>query len=258
MNQLKVQSPDIYGYNGRRDILSANDIPIYAMTFGGYNVATLVHEFTHDMDKRWETDPVTHMVVDRKTYCSVNFMDFQLANTPFQYSGANGAQSTKDFVSGYVAGLINAGQDYRSFEDAAESVTAYMLLPEYFRSLIGASTVLKAKYDYIKNNFFAGKEFENPDLAAKTSFAWLQSTTGDIRSLNLDRFEIQDIQVKGAAAKTFAVTFPAGKTQVVLDFLPLNETLVESAEAATLSVPSSSLYQAMAPVSATITIANDD
>lgn len=38
----------------------------------------------------------------------------------------------------------------------------------------------------------------------------------------------------------------------------MNETLAESAEAATLSVPRSSLYQAKAPVPASLTIANDD
>jgi hypothetical protein len=237
--------------------VGADELPIYAMTVGEYDMSTLVHEFTHDMDKRWQNDANTHMAFDRKAVCSPNLMDFQLAGSPFQYNGANGAQNKKDFVSGYAAGLNNAGQDYRQWEDAAESITAYMLLPEYFRSLAAASTVAKAKYDYIKSNLFGGKEFENPDFAGRTSFPWLVNTTGDLSAYNLDRFDIQDIRVLGAA-KAYTVTFPAGKSQVVLDFMPLNETLAEAAETATLNIESSSTYQALVPRTATITITNDD
>jgi hypothetical protein len=257
-NQLDIQSPDLFGYNNRRDRIPANDLPVYALSFSSVLWLTLVHEFTHDLDKRWENDAQNNMALDRKSYCSTNLMDFQLSGTPFVFTGMPGTQNPKDYVSGYAAGLTNAGQDYRDFEDVAESVTAYVLLPEYFRYHAGFSAALKARYDYIKNNIFKGKEFSNLNLISMTSFPWLPATTGNVDLLGPERFVPGDIVVKGSAARKFSAIFPAGKSQVRIEFLPLDETLVEPAEKATLSIAGSTAFQTVSPANASITINNDD
>jgi hypothetical protein len=84
--------------------------------------------------------------------------------TPFRHDGAAGEQDIADFVSEYASGLSNAAQDYRSYEDHAESVTAYLLLPEYFRDRMQHSARLQEKYAYIRDHHFDGVEFSNPAL----------------------------------------------------------------------------------------------
>jgi hypothetical protein len=60
-----------------------------------------------------------------------------------------------DFVSGY------AKSD--AFEDFAESYAYYILHGDEFRTLAYTNSTLAAKYDYLKNTVFDGKEYFNGD-----------------------------------------------------------------------------------------------
>jgi hypothetical protein len=69
-----------------------------------------------------------------------------------------------DFVSGY------ASTD--PFEDFAESFDFYILHGTDFRMLAGESKVLQAKYDFLKNQVFAGQEFNSAVASKANKRAW--------------------------------------------------------------------------------------
>jgi hypothetical protein len=135
----------------------------------------------------------------RSELCSSNFVNFQEPGTPFTFGGVPGSQDRADFVSEYASGLSNPAQDYRSWEDAAESVTAYIVTPEYFRTRMQGSASLAQKYAYIRERMFGGAEFENPAHAGISSFAF-PPTMPSFQLVNpLPTFVITNIRVIASA-----------------------------------------------------------
>ncbi len=195
-NQI-IQTPELFGFMNVRREITADEYPLN----GGHSstmsyASTLIHEFVHDLDYRWNNWAPMHAQYDRRTVCSPNFVNFQVAGSPFMFTGGNGNQTPGDFVSEYAAGLSNQNKDYRSWEDVAESVTAYIVLPEYFRLRAASSATLQAKYDYIRNNMFGGVEFENPHLTIPANYVF-PTTTSNWNGVNdVQRFRITDIRVK--------------------------------------------------------------
>ncbi len=194
-NQI-VQMPELFGFLNVRRAITNSEYP----TSGDFSTmayaSTLIHEFVHDLDATFASWAPMHAQYDRRTLCSPTLIDFQQSGTPFVFTGANGSQRLADFVSEYAAGLSNPGQDYRPIEDAAETVTAYILLPEYFRLRAAGSTSLRAKYDYIKARMFGGVEFQNPNLVVASNYV-TPSTVQQWSLVNEVRtFRITDIRVK--------------------------------------------------------------
>ena len=69
----------------------------------------------------------------------------------------NLAADSLDFVSGYAQA--------DAFEDFAESYTYYLLHGRDFRALASTNGVLYQKYAFLKNQVFAGQEYETGTLA---------------------------------------------------------------------------------------------
>gem|GEM_PF-5893975 len=165
-----VQMPELFSFNNRRTAITASELPAFdgvPMSACSY-AATLVHEFTHDLDLRFNgsgSEGYMNQQIDRRQACGPQLMDFDESGSPFKYEGAAGTQPLADFISGYAAGLLNSDRTYRPWEDAAETVTAYLLFPEYFRELASKSAALRARYDYVRTRLFGGVEFRN--LAAE-------------------------------------------------------------------------------------------
>ncbi len=194
-NQI-VQTPELFGFLNVRRAITNSEYPTSGDPSTMAYASTLIHELVHDLDATFADWAPMHAQYERRTLCSPTLIDFQQAGTPFAVTGANGTQHLADFVSEYAAGLSNPGQDYRPIEDAAETVTAYMLLPEYFRLRAEASTSLRARYDYVRTRVFGGVEFQNPNLVLTSNYVtpstiqqW--SIVNDVRT-----FRITDIRVK--------------------------------------------------------------
>jgi len=194
-NQI-IQSPDFFGFNNVRTEITASQDPNSFLLPSTFSMtATVVHEFVHDLDTAfdYEESPM-HRQYDRKTYCGPNLMNFGQAGDPFEYGGVPGAQSIADYVSYYASGLNNNDLAYRNTEDAAESVTAYILVPEQFRKRMANSAVLSRKYAYIRDRLFNGTEFRNPGLSATADYV-VPATIGEFYTANhLPMFVITDIQ----------------------------------------------------------------
>lgn len=67
-----------------------------------------------------------------------------------------------DFVSGYA--------QTDPFEDFAESYNYYILHGEQFRQLTKYNATLAAKYDFLKNTVFKGKEYDSTDASVVDIF----------------------------------------------------------------------------------------
>jgi len=194
-NPQVIQMPELFNFNGVRRAIRADELPVDAgiPTNCGY-AALLVHEFTHDLDKYFYSDPANSVMnpqFDRLAACSTNLFDFEKPGHPFTYGGAYGMQNPAEYVSAYASGLANEGlQDYRPWEDTAETVTAYIMFPEYFRRVAGANSRLQARYDYVKTQLFGGVEFENravaPQANALTQPVTMTSLCRDVREFRMD------------------------------------------------------------------------
>jgi hypothetical protein len=190
-----IQTPELFGFYVRRAVL-ADELPVdtFMPSTCGY-VATLVHEFAHDIDA-WLLGSGLNKQFDRTTHCSPTMGDFYPQGTPFEFSGAWGTQNPADFVSGYAAGLTNEAQDYRAWEDVAESVTSYILFPDYFRARAQASTRLAAKYALLRDRVFGGAEFTNGTTATLDPQQMVGTTNSMCRDQNIEQFRVEDIRRK--------------------------------------------------------------
>lgn len=79
--------------------------------------------------------------------------------------------------------------------DATETVTAYVVFPEYYRSKAAPTVKLKARYDYIKTEIFGGVEFRNKALENQTLDDAYASTTGGL-CWRVKEFRMDNIVVK--------------------------------------------------------------
>jgi hypothetical protein len=190
--QQIVQSPDLFSFSNVRSAISATELPVdpsLQSTCGFYSV--LVHEFVHDLDGQF--GDFNHRQFDRRTVCSANLFDFLRPGTPFSFSGTPGTQNLAEFVSTYASGLPQPNQAYFSWEDGAETVTAYIMFPGFFRARAAQNARLQAKYDYVRTNLFGGVEFRNAPVDA-INLPFSQSNTSQLCYLGLiPEFRADDI-----------------------------------------------------------------
>lgn len=191
-----IQLPDLYSFSNVRRQITANELPVVESPIANtcMHVATLVHEFTHDTDLALNNSH-TNMQYDRLAYCSSELMDFGKTNSPFMQNVQAGTQTRAEYITDYAAGLSNQTQDYRYWEDAAETVTAYVVFPEYFRSKAALNVKLKARYDYVKTEIFGGVEFRNLALENQVMVDTDTSTAAAL-CWRVKEFRLDDIVVK--------------------------------------------------------------
>ncbi len=191
-----IQMPELYSFSNVRRQITADELPVVESPIANTcsYAATLVHEFTHDADLTFNGSFI-NMQYDRLAYCGSELMSFAKTNSPFMQNVQAGTQNRAEYISDYAAGLINQDQGYRYWEDAAETVTAYVVFPEYFRSKAALNAKLKARYDYVKTEIFGGVEFRN--LALENQ-ALVDADTNTIPSLcfRVKEFRLDDIVVK--------------------------------------------------------------
>jgi hypothetical protein len=193
--------PELYGFTNVRRAIGADELPVdLGIQSSCAYATTLVHEFAHDLDKFFYFDGANSYMnrqFDRLAACSANLFDFAKSGHPFTYDGGNGMQNPAEYVSGYAAGLSNEGtQDYRGWEDAAETVTAYILFPEYFRRMAGANAKLQARYDYVKTQLFGGVEFENRALAPEAKNLTRPASAMNSLCAQVHEFRMDDVVVR--------------------------------------------------------------
>jgi hypothetical protein len=159
--ELIFQPSDLFGFFNIRRKIGDNEYPKSAYSSTYMYIATASHEMLHTINKNSRG---INNFYNRQVNCAGTFMDFSLENSPFTDDGIPGNQDLKDYVSEYGSGMLCWMKYYSQHENASESVTAYMLLPEYFREIMKNSERLRAEYEYIKTRFFSGVEFSNPTL----------------------------------------------------------------------------------------------
>ena len=191
-----IQMPDLYSFSNVRRQITADELPVEGNGIANTcsYVATLVHEFTHDTDLSLNNS-YTNMQYDRLAHCSSELMDFAKTNSPFLQNVQAGTQNRAEYITDYAAGLNSQTQDYRYWEDAAETVTAYMVFPEYFRSKAALNVKLKARYDYVKTEIFGGVEFRNLALENQTIMD-ADANTAAALCFHVKEFRLDDIIVK--------------------------------------------------------------
>jgi hypothetical protein len=191
-----IQLPDLYSFSNVRRQITADELPVPESPIANtcMYVSTLVHEFTHDADLAL-SNSFTNMQYDRLAHCGSELMDFGKTNSPFMQSVPAGTQNRAEYITDYASGLSNQTQDYRFWEDAAETVTAYVVFPEYFRSKAALNVKLKARYDYVKTEIFGGIEFRNLALENQTL---VDADAGTAAGLcwRVKEFRLDDIVVR--------------------------------------------------------------
>jgi hypothetical protein len=187
-----VQMPELFSFNNIRREIQPDEYPNNIVIPSTYAyAATLVHEFVHDLEDDPPYFKVTHREYDRRIYCSPSLMDFLTSHSPFEFNGPDGSQAPADFVSSYAGGLSSG--TYLHYEDVAESVSAYMLIPEYFRKRAQSSVSLQNKYDYIRDHIFGGTEFYNPHLSEVVDYPFPNQVKSFFYFDGPERFVITDI-----------------------------------------------------------------
>jgi len=153
--KIHYNSSGVNGYGGNGDIIIR----------GGYLIDTnkFIKVFTHEMGHVVDTG----MIGDYSAGVS-NFVDMSTTlynNDPnigfFNISWNNDAQkksnmNLSDFVSKYA-------YDNNSFEDFAESYVTYVMNGNRFRCMSYNSSVIEAKYQYMKKVFFHDREYFTGD-----------------------------------------------------------------------------------------------
>ncbi|MFA6458170.1 MAG: hypothetical protein WCV72_02140 [Patescibacteria group bacterium] len=130
-------------------------------------VAVLVHELGHivDLGKLKGDSLAPSEFVDGKIPVPAN----DPSVTFYQLSWRNESEKNyladrKDFVSGYAM--------TDPFEDFSESFNFYVLHGADFRAVKNESSILTAKYDFLKNKVFAGIEFESKRATKPGKRVW--------------------------------------------------------------------------------------
>ncbi len=124
-------------------------------------VQTVLHEFGHHIDGV-NNDPFLHRGI-------IETWDFyNIAYDMSTYVGqcaAPRSQNILDWISryGYGGALVCPAGKKDPIEDWAESFAIYVTAGQRFRSAAAQRPLLAARYNWIKNNVFAGVEF-NTDL----------------------------------------------------------------------------------------------
>jgi hypothetical protein len=107
------------------------------------------------------SDPIAKITEDNK-----NLALFELSWIGFNTMRTDAIAA--DFVSGYAQTNVH--------EDLAESVAAYVTYGANFKYETASNVVLAAKYDFIKNIFFDGQEF---DTGSSTTLPDVYDITGE-------------------------------------------------------------------------------
>jgi hypothetical protein len=180
-----VQSPGLFGFftsdlQGRADMrVGPDELPnffSFPSTLG--TMSGVVHESGHELDSFFADDSQTmHRFYPRRA-CG-KFMDNRKRGSPFN----KGTGIDSDYVTGYSSGSFNPDHDYRQWETFAESLTAFLLTPEYFRALAARSPKLQQQYDYLRTRVI-GAEFDNPALKGRADFKWIPTDTGEFDKYN--------------------------------------------------------------------------
>jgi len=197
-----IQQGSLYGFNEQahnwnvdEDLYPETAVPATSPLVDGG-----LHEWIHELDSN-EGRGNKDDSYDRETYCGPHFMDFNYedSTSPFNLDrNVENGLGNENFVSQY-AGYNGKEQPYAPYfpvEDAAESVTAYILVPEYFRERMKNSEILEEKYNYIKDNIFGGVEFENPNLEEKSNFEFPNHVSDFYEINNINKFQVGEIKVK--------------------------------------------------------------
>ena len=199
-----VQTPELFGFNNVRRRIGADEYPVIAFSSTFAYAATAVHEFVHDIDVRSQADGSVQAAYSRDQYCGGQYMDFSqsVGGSPSPFDVAmnidDAANSLSNYVSSYAYDTGPSYQenfrDYRPWEDAAESVTAFLLVPEYFRQRASSSDLLARKYAYIRDELFGGIEFETDYLSNGTTYD-APDKIGEFVTLNeISRFSFEMIR----------------------------------------------------------------
>lgn len=118
-------------------------------------VSVFLHELGHIIDLGYLKGSSTNIspfsdagVAVKADDLSAHYYAFSWSNEKSQHTHSD----KQDFVTGYAAS--------DPFEDFAESLTYYVFHGKAFRMLAQNNQTLEAKYNFLKENIFKGKEFD--------------------------------------------------------------------------------------------------
>lgn len=144
--------------SGRRGLGGGNTVILRCQNVTDEElVAVLVHEMGHIMDTgvmngSYEGGASAYNDGSNRVYLDDKSVEFYNISW-IREDRMKNAATKMDFVSGYAM--------TDPFEDFAESYAYYILHGSEFKKLALYNDALKQKYNYLKNEVFAGREFQN-------------------------------------------------------------------------------------------------
>ncbi len=148
-DRCKIQSNQVYGYS---DDFSATTL--------------IIHEYAHYLDNNLssKTPGTSKGIIDTNDFFSISYdiSDVKINNDNWKfYTLKRPNNINNEFLSTYAQGWqLTFDSSYRTaFEDFAESFAMYVTQGKVFRILADKNTVLKQKYDWLKQNVFKGTEY---------------------------------------------------------------------------------------------------
>ncbi len=130
---------------------------------------TMIHEYAHYLDNNiYSKDGVTSQgAIDTTGFYNISYNTSDMKTDPSSgwkfYTLNRPGNFKNEFVGSYAVGwsLTNNPQYYTPYEDFAESFALYVVNGKTFRELAAANSVLKQKYDWLKQNAFNGQEYQS-------------------------------------------------------------------------------------------------
>ncbi len=132
------------------------------------NGTTIIHEYAHYLDRNiYSRNSATSQgLIDTTSFYAIsyNLSDLGPGRT-YAYNRPSNIEN--EFVSAYAKGwgASDGSQHFTAAEDFAESFEMYMTQGKVFRKLAETNSILKSKYDWLKQNVFQGQEYQSGDIA---------------------------------------------------------------------------------------------
>jgi len=133
---------------------------------------TIIHEYAHYLDRNlYSRDSTTSQgLIDTTNFYSISFNLSSVgpsSGSTKTYSYRNPNNIKNEFVSAYAMGwqASDGSQHFTAAEDFAESFSMYIDQGKVFRKLSETNSILKTKYDWLKQNVFNGTEYQSGDIA---------------------------------------------------------------------------------------------
>lgn len=126
---------------------------------------TKIHEYAHYLDRNLysRNESTSQGLIDTTGFYSISYDVNQRDTTATwpSYKLRNPNNEKNEFIGAYAMGWTTPTGYKSSVEDFAESFAMYITQGKAFRTIAANNSVLKQKYDWLKQNVFGGTEYQS-------------------------------------------------------------------------------------------------